>query len=219
MPDFADLRREMVGTQLVSRGIRSERILEAFLRVPRHLFVREEDVDRAHSDHPLPLGFDQTISQPYIVALTLDRLDPQPGDRVLEIGTGSGYQTALLAGLCREVFSIERLAPLAKSARARLEALGYSNIHFKVDDGTLGWPEQAPFDRIAVSAASPEIPAALTSQLAERGKLVIPVGGPGRQDLMVVTRTASGLEKANAGECVFVKLIGQGGWREERPEK
>ncbi|KAF0241214.1 MAG: protein-L-isoaspartate(D-aspartate) [Planctomycetota bacterium] len=219
MPDFADSRREMVGTQLVSRGIRGERILEAFLRVPRHLFVREEDVDRAHSDHPLSLGYDQTISQPYIVALTLERLDPQPGDKVLEIGTGSGYQTALLAGLCREIFTIERLAPLAKSARARLEALGHSNIQFKVDDGTLGWPDQAPFDRIVVSAASPEIPPALTSQLAVGGKLVIPVGGPGRQDLMVVTRTESGLEKANAGECVFVKLIGQGGWREERPEK
>ena len=219
MPDFADLRREMVGTQLVSRGIRSERVLEAFLRVPRHLFVREEDVDRAHSDHPLPLAHDQTISQPYIVALTLERLDAQPGDRVLEIGTGSGYQTALLAGLAREIFTVERLAPLAKSARARLEALGCTNIRFKVGDGSLGWPEQAPFDRIAVSASSPDIPPALTAQLADGGRLVIPVGGPGRQDLMVVTRTARGLERANAGECVFVKLIGQGGWREERPEK
>ena len=219
MPDFADLRREMVATQLVSRGIRNERVLEAFLRVPRHLFVLEEDVDRAHSDHPLPLGHEQTISQPYIVALTLDRLDAGPTDRVLEIGTGSGYQTALLAGLAREVFTVERLPKLAKSARTRLDALGYENIRFKVDDGTLGWPEHAPFDRIAVSASSPDIPPALATQLAVGGRLVIPVGGPGRQDLIVVTRTARGLEKANAGECVFVKLIGQGGWREERPEK
>lgn len=219
MPDFQDQRRELVATQLVSRGIRNPKVLGAFEKVPRHLFVREEDVDRAYEDHPLPLTLGQTISQPYIVALTLERLDPQPGDRVLEIGTGSGYQTALLAEICREVFTVERLAPLAKSARARLEALGYDRIQYKIDDGTLGWPEKSPFDRIAVSAAGPEIPKALTDQLAPGGRLVIPVGGPGRQDLMVVTRTPAGLEKTNAGECVFVKLIGKGGWREERPEK
>lgn len=219
MPDFGDLRREMVATQIASRGIRNPRILDAFLKVPRHLFVREEDTDRAYSDHPLPLAQGQTISQPFIVALTLDRLDPKPGDRVLEIGTGSGYQTALLAELCREVHTVERLAPLAKTARARLEALGYANVSFHVGDGTLGWPEAAPFDRIAVSAAGPAIPPALTDQLAPGGRLVIPVGGPGRQDLLVVTRTPAGLETSNAGECVFVKLIGQGGWREERPEK
>jgi protein-L-isoaspartate(D-aspartate) O-methyltransferase len=217
MPDFADLRRDMVGTQLISRGIRDERVLGAFLKVPRHLFVREEDVDRAHSDHPLPLAHDQTISQPYIVALTLEQLDAQPGDRVLEIGTGSGYQTALLAGLAQEVFTVERIAPLAKSARARLEALGYRNIHYKVDDGTLGWPEEAPFDRIAVSAAAPEIPKALTDQLKVGGRLVIPVGGSTRQELIVVKRTPNGLEKTNAGECVFVKLIGQAGWKSDRP--
>ncbi|MEK7467046.1 MAG: protein-L-isoaspartate(D-aspartate) O-methyltransferase [Planctomycetota bacterium] len=218
MPDFADLRREMVATQIASRGIRSERILDAFLKVPRHLFVREVDVDRAHIDHPLPLDHDQTISQPYIVALTLERLDAQPGDRVLEIGTGSGYQTALLAELAREVLTVERIAPLAKTARARLDALGYTNIRFKVDDGTLGWPGQAPFDRIAVSASSPEIPPALSAQLAVGGRMVIPIGGPGRQDLIVVTRTPGGFEKSNAGECVFVKLIGEGGWRQHRPQ-
>lgn len=219
MPDFEDMRRELVATQLASRGIRNPRVLDAFLRVPRHLFVREEDVDRAYEDHPLPLTQGQTISQPYIVALTLEHLDPQPADRVLEIGTGSGYQTALLAELCAEVFTVERLAPLAKTARARLEALGYDRIHYKVDDGTLGWPERAPFHRIAVSAAGPEIPSALTDQLSVGGRLVVPVGGPERQHLMVVTRTPAGLEKTNAGECIFVKLIGKGGWREERPEK
>ena len=219
MPDFADQRREMVSNQIADRGIREPEILEAFLQVPRHLFVREDDVDRAYSDHPLPIGLGQTVSQPYIVALSIQKLGLRPEHRVLEIGTGSGYQTALLAELAREVWTVERLPALASPAKSRLDALGYSNIRFLVADGSLGWPDQAPFDRIVVSAAAPSIPSSLTAQLAPGGRLVIPVGGADTQVLTIVTRTDRGLETSNAGECLFVKLYGQGGWREERPEK
>lgn len=218
MRDFLDERREMVSDQLVSRGIRNERIVNAFLKVPRHLFVREDDVDRAYVDHPLAIGHGQTISQPYIVAAGLDALGFENVGKCLEIGTGSGYQTALLAELCGAVWTIERIGALARVARSRLDALGYTNVHFRTGDGTLGWPEEAPFDRIVVSAAAPEVPQQLVAQIAVGGRMVVPVGSAFRQTLTVVTRSEKGPEFSDAGGCVFVKLIGQGGWREERPE-
>jgi protein-L-isoaspartate(D-aspartate) O-methyltransferase len=210
-----DRRRDMVTDQLASRNIGDPRVLDAFLRVPRHLFVREDDVDRAYADRPLEIGDGQTISQPYIVALTLQLARIAPAHRVLEIGTGSGYQTALLALLAGEVFTIERIEPLAALARRRLDALGAAGVRFRVGDGTLGWPEAGPFDAIVVSAGGPKVPEALTAQLAPGGRLVIPVGPHGRQELVVVERTQKGLVTTSEGECTFVKLIGEGGWSEK----
>jgi len=218
MRDHLDERREMVSDQLAARGISDPRVLQAFLKIPRHLFVREDDVDRAYADHPLAIGHAQTISQPYIVALGLQVLGFLGGEKTLEIGTGSGYQTAVLAELAGSVFTIERIPALARIARSRLDALNYRNVGFRTGDGSLGWPEEAPFDRIVVSAGAPEVPQALVGQLAVGGKMVVPVGSPFRQALTVVTRTEKGMETSDAGGCVFVKLIGQGGWREERPE-
>jgi protein-L-isoaspartate(D-aspartate) O-methyltransferase len=217
MSDPGDRRRDMVSDQLAARGIRDARVLDAFLQVPRHLFVREDDVDRAYADRPLDIGSGQTISQPYIVALTLQLARLDPSHRVLEIGTGSGYQTALLSRLARQVFSVERLEPLAALARARLQALGASNVSFRTGDGTLGWPEAAPFDRIVVSAGGPKVPETLLEQLAHGGLLVMPVGPHGRQDLVAVEKTEKGLATTSAGECTFVRLIGEEGWTEEPP--
>ena len=185
-------REKMVRTQLAERGLRDPRVLDAMRIVPRHEFVPEGLRADAYEDHPLPIGEGQTISQPYIVAAMLEHLSLRPTDRVLEVGTGSGYVTALLSVLCAEVFSVERHAPLAAAAEATLRRLGYSNVSLKVADGSLGWSEHAPFDAILVSAAAAEVPVPLFEQLREGGRMMIPVGSPESQELQLIRKiTAS----------------------------
>ncbi len=210
----AATRKRMVQTQLVSRGIRDARVLLAMSKVPRHLFVEEALRGQAYGDFPLPIGEQQTISQPYIVALMTEALELLGTEKVLEIGAGSGYQAAILAELAAQVFSIERIPALASRARRNLESLRYFNVKIKVGDGTLGWPEEAPFDAIIVTAASPAIPQPLLNQLALGGRLVIPVGDCYSQTLTVVRQSPEGLEFDYRGGCRFVKLIGSYGWSE-----
>jgi len=205
-------RRELLA-ELRALGIRDERVLSAMERVPRHLFVPPELVPYAYEDRPLPIGAGQTISQPYIVALSTQALELSPQDRVLEIGTGSGYQAAVLAELAGEVYTVERLPELSQAARERLERLGYRNLHFRVGDGTKGWPDEAPFDAILVTAAAPKVPQSLVEQLAEGGRLVIPIGGRESQDLWLMRRRTRRLEKVYLCPCTFVPLIGEEGWR------
>jgi len=205
----------MVETQIRARGITNPRLLEAMSKIPRHFFVEEALTDQAYNDNPLPIGELQTISQPYMVALMTDALDLKGRERVLEIGTGSGYQTALLAELADQVFSIERIASLANNARLVLDHLGYYNVAIRVGDGTYGWKEEAPFDAILVTAGAPEVPQPLIEQLAIGGRLVLPVGGKYIQDLIKVTRQSedlNDLKKENLGGCRFVDLIGEYGW-------
>jgi protein-L-isoaspartate(D-aspartate) O-methyltransferase len=211
---FSAARRDMVETQIRRRGVADERVLTAMRKVPRHRFVPEALCAQAYDDHPLPIGEDQTISQPYIVALMTEILELKATDRVLEIGTGSGYQAAVLAELAAQVYSIDRVASLADSAQRLLAALGYKNIHIRVGDGTLGWPEQAPFDAIMVTAGAPKIPRPLTEQLALGGRLVIPVGDRWSQTLTLARQTKDGLKFEYHGGCRFVRLIGKHGWGE-----
>ncbi len=206
----------MVNYQLTARGITDSRVLDAMSRVKRHLFVPDEEKGFAYDDRPLFIGSGQTISQPYIVALMTEILDVKADHTILEIGTGSGYQTAILAELGREVYTIERIKALHTQAEERLTALGYKNIHYKLDDGTIGWKEHAPFDRIIVTAAAPEIPERLFSQLQVEGRMVIPVGGKIRQDLQLVIKRSNGDRKIiNHGGCLFVPLIGKEGWQND----
>ena len=205
-------RLRMVEEQLVRRGVTDARVLDALRKVPRHLFVEEALRDRAYGDHPLPIGEEQTISQPYIVALMTQLLDLSERDKVLEIGTGSGYQTAVLAELARRVCSIERLPRLAERARALLEQLGYANVWVRVGSGTLGWPDEAPFDRILVTAGGPSVPPPLFQQLAEGGRLVLPLGDPVNQTLTVVEKVRGEMKTQEHGECKFVKLVGKYAW-------
>lgn len=184
-------RTRMIDQQIRGRGVRNERVLEAIARVPRHLFVPEAHRPEAYGDHPLPIGRGQTISQPYIVAYMTELLDPRPEHRVLEIGTGSGYQTAVLAELVREVYSIEIIDELAERARGVLTSLGYTHVRLRTGDGYRGWPEAAPFDGILVTAAPPEIPQALVDQLAVGGTLVVPVGPTGNVQMMTVVRKSA----------------------------
>ncbi|OGP70868.1 MAG: protein-L-isoaspartate O-methyltransferase [Deltaproteobacteria bacterium RBG_13_58_19] len=207
-------RNWMVESQLMRRGITDPRVLAAMRHVARHAFIPPGLRDQAYNDYPLPIGDDQTISQPYIVALMTEALELQETEKVLEIGTGSGYQAAVLAELAKEVFTIERLASLAKSAQEVLESLGYKNIHVRVGDGTLGWREEAPFDGIMVTAGTPQVPQPLLEQLAMGGRLVIPVGDQYSQTLTKVRRTPEGLKYDYLGGCRFVRLIGQHGWWE-----
>ena len=209
---FEIARKRMVDAQIVSRGIRDGATVNAFLSVPRHLFVEEALRNQAYSDYPLPIGNEQTISQPYIVALMTENLMLSPDDRVLEIGTGSGYQTAILAKIAREVFSVERIEELAKKADGLLKQLGYNNVRIRVDDGTQGWIEQCPFDAIVVAAASPDIPRPLIDQLKDGGRLVIPVGGRSSQELVQAVKEGDEVVRRNLGSCRFVKLIGEFGW-------
>jgi protein-L-isoaspartate(D-aspartate) O-methyltransferase len=210
-PYFAE-RRRMVESQLQNRGIRDDRVLEAMLRIPRHEFVSEEYKSQAYADHPIPIGENQTISQPFIVAVSLQALSLQGGESVLEIGTGSGYQTALLAVLARAVYSIERHAALAQSAEGTLDRLGLSNVKLVVGDGSYGLQEFAPYDAILVSAAAPAIPRSLFEQLAEEGRMVIPVGPQHSQELQLVRKRA-GQPVINVIEgCRFVPLIGAEGY-------
>ncbi len=205
-------RKAMVWEQLVPRGIKDERVIQAFLKVPRHEFVPYPDREDSYGDFPLPIGEGQTISQPYMVALMTELLKLQEEDRVLEIGTGSGYQTAILAELAKEVYTVERIEILLERAKKILRRLGYKNIHFRVGDGTLGWEEFAPYNAIIVTAGSPEIPQPLLDQLEEGGRLVIPVGDRYSQVLIRVTRKRRGFKRENFGPCVFVPLIGRFGW-------
>jgi protein-L-isoaspartate(D-aspartate) O-methyltransferase len=213
-------RERMIRVHLRGRGVEDERVLEAFARVPREEFVWEIDRGEAYADHPVRIGEGQTVSQPYMVALMTQWLALEGHERVLEIGTGSGYQTAILAGLAREVFTVERFESLSESAKERLgrlgDRLGPWNIRYRVGDGTLGWPEEAeraPFDAIIVTAGAPEVPKPLKEQLAPGGRLVIPVGPAREQDLLVVTKLADGSFKTDSVcPCIFVKLVGEEGW-------
>jgi len=205
-------RERMVQEQLIKRGITSHRVLEAFRKVPRHLFVEDGLIYQAYGDYPLPISEGQTISQPYIVALMTEALDLQPDDTVLEIGTGSGYQTAILAELAQKVYSIERYGSIASKARKLLDDLGYHNVMIIVGDGTKGYPQKGPYDGIIVTAAAPYVPDPLVAQLKDGGRLIIPVGGEYSQDLLKITKQDENLKKESLGGCRFVKLIGEYGW-------
>ena len=215
MIDFPKTRLKMVEEQIVSRGIKDAKLIAAMKKIPRHLFVEEALQNQAYNDHPLPSGEKQTISQPYMVALMTEALLLTGKEKVLEIGTGSGYQTAIVAELSEKVFSVERIRPLAIRARKLLYELGYFNVEIKIFDGTFGWMQESPFDAIVVTAGSPDIPQPLIDQLAMGGKLVIPVGDAFVQDLFRVTKTEEGVRKEDLGGCRFVKLIGKYGWETE----
>ncbi len=207
-------REEMVRRQLESRDIDDERVLDAFRKVPRHLFVPGRWHGDAYDDHPLSIGEGQTISQPYMVALMTQYLDLKGAEKVLEVGTGSGYQAAILAELCESVVTIERFGTLSVRAKETLDSLGYANITYRVGDGTCGVPEFAPYDGIIVTASSPDVPQPLIDQLAEGGLIVIPVGGGFSQDLFVVRRKGTGVRRESVCKCVFVPLVGKHGFPE-----
>jgi protein-L-isoaspartate(D-aspartate) O-methyltransferase len=207
-------RNRMVDEQIVSRGVKDERVLAAMRKVPRQEFLTEAMRGMAYADNALPLGEGQTMSQPYMVALMSALLDLRGEERVLEIGTGSGYQAAVLAELCGKVYTVERIKTLADKARAVLDRLGYRSVAIKVYDGTYGWKEMAPFDAIMVTAGSPDIPAPLVEQLKEGGRMVIPVGERFGQELVKVTKTPEGVITERNIPCVFVPLIGNHGWKE-----
>jgi protein-L-isoaspartate(D-aspartate) O-methyltransferase len=213
--EFAIPRERMVAEQLVRRGIRDARVLRAMGKVPRHRFVDEALAGRAYGDYPLPIGEHQTISQPYMVALMTEALELAGHERVLEIGTGSGYQTAILAELCNKVYSVERIKSLSDRAIGILDSLGYYNVLVRVGDGSLGWRQEAPFEAILVTAGSPAIPEALVGQLSPKGRLVVPVGDAYGQILRKGVREDDGMRWTDLGGCVFVKLIGDQGWATE----
>jgi protein-L-isoaspartate(D-aspartate) O-methyltransferase len=219
MDRYAKQRKKMVDAQIRSRGMTDERVLRAMEKIPRHLFVDAGLVDQAYNDNPLPIGEKQTISQPYIVAIMTEALELKGREKVLELGTGSGYQAAILAELADRVFTIERIASLAQKARKLLESLNYYNVVIRVGDGTYGWREEAPFDAILVAAGSPSIPRTLVEQLAVGGRLVIPVGGRASQSLIKLTRLSAdpeNVKKEDLGGCRFVSLIGEHGWKMEQ---
>ncbi|HEY3064385.1 MAG TPA: protein-L-isoaspartate(D-aspartate) O-methyltransferase [Methylomirabilota bacterium] len=209
---FERERARMVEEQVARRGVTDARVLAAMRRVPRHLFVQEAFRERAYGDHPLPIGEEQTISQPYIVGLMSSLLQLTGTEKVLEVGTGSGYQTAVLAELARRVCSIERLPGLAMRARALLEGLGYTNVWVRVGNGTLGWPDEAPFDRILVAAGGPSVPPPLFDQLADGGRMVVPVGDAANQTLTLVENAGGQMRTQAFGDCSFVKLVGKYAW-------
>ena len=210
--DFEALRKFMVQTQLIPRGIQDRRVLDAMRKVPRHLFVDEAIQFKAYDDMALSIGENQTISQPYMVAIMTELLELKGDEKVLEVGTGSGYQAAILAELAKEVFSVERIASLAGHAEERLHAIGYTNIHIKIDDGTLGWPEESPFDRIIITAGAPKVPEPLTGQLSENGMLLAPVGDRFSQQLVKMQKIKGTIMEEFYTPCVFVPLIGKHGW-------
>ncbi len=212
--DYRHARERMIKNQLIPRGITDTRVLQAMVKVHRHLFIEEAIAGEAYGDHPLPIGQKQTISQPYIVALMTQILKLKGTEKVLEIGTGSGYQTAILAELSEKVYTIERIRPLMEKARYLLNALDYTNILFKYYDGTLGWKQYAPFDAIIVTAGAPQIPENLVDQLAEGGRMVVPVGGKTSQELIEIIKAKNGYRTVKHGGCRFVDLIGAHGWKE-----
>jgi len=213
--DFKKERLAMVEDQLRRRGIHDQRVLEAMAKIPRHSFVSPEYQAAAYEDRPLPIGEGQTISQPYMVAVMTQSLELTGGERVLEIGTGSGYQTATLAELAKTIFTVERIQVLIQRAQKVLQNLGYENIFFLHGDGTKGWREDSPFEGIIVTAGAPEVPQMLTSQLADGGRLVIPVGPRYTQTLYKVTRKGNRFMEEDITGCVFVPLLGDFGWKEE----
>ncbi|HPP30094.1 MAG TPA: protein-L-isoaspartate(D-aspartate) O-methyltransferase [bacterium] len=210
--DFGKMRRIMVKNQIVARGIRDKRVIDAFLKVPRERFVPEHLKEYAYEDGPLSIGKGQTISQPYIVALMTECLELKGKEKVLEVGTGSGYQAAIIAEMGCDVYSVERIPELARRAKRVLEELGY-NVKIKIGDGTLGWDDFAPYDRIIVTAAGPEIPPSLYNQLKEGGSIIMPVGDRYFQDLILVKKLGNRMEKKNFGGCQFVLLRGIEGWK------
>jgi protein-L-isoaspartate(D-aspartate) O-methyltransferase len=215
MKDFAGLRRQMINTQLAARGIQDPAVLKAMNRVPREAFIPADKVEFAYVDSPLPIGQGQTISQPYIVALMTEALELAADERVLEIGTGSGYAAAILSRIAEEVYTVERHLKLARAAEARFRQLGYDNIHVHIGDGTLGWAEHAPYDGIVVTAGGPTVPEPLLDQLRVGGRLVIPVGPTrGLQELMRVRRSdKNDYRQENLGSVRFVPLVGEVGWK------
>jgi len=210
--DFNLSRERMVKNQLIARGIKDEGVLRAMGKIPRYLFIEDALYGEAYNDHPVPIGEKQTISQPYIVALMTEALELKGDENTLEIGTGSGYQTAILAELSSRVYTIERIKSLMGNARKVLSELGYDNILFRAFDGTLGWKEYAPFDAIMVTAGAPHIAKPLIDQLADNGRMIIPVGDKYTQELIKVVRRGEDLEQKSLGGCRFVNLIGVHGW-------
>jgi protein-L-isoaspartate(D-aspartate) O-methyltransferase len=206
-------REEMVKNQIKARGITDPKVLSALRRVPRHLFVSEALEDQAYGDFPLPIGEQQTISQPYIVAEMTQALQLNKDDRVLELGTGSGYQAAVIAEIAYRIYTIERIHTLYVKTRALLDRLNYHNIVTRYSDGTTGWMDESPFDAIIVTAGAPEIPAPLINQLAMGGRMVIPVGDKHTQELIKLHRSEKGIHKTSLGGCRFVKLVGEYGWK------
>lgn len=216
MNKFERARKQMVKSQIVRRGLRDERLLAAFESVPRHLFVPEEYRYSAYDDSPLPIGFSQTISQPYIVALMTDLLKLKGDERVLEIGTGSGYQAAILGMMAKEVHTVEYLPELATASAKLLKELGFDNIHVHVGDGSLGWPEAAPYNGILVAAAAPQAPNTLLDQLTEGGRLILPVGGRGKQNLEVWEKVEDEYINNIETAVAFVPLRGEEGWDQKK---
>lgn len=215
MNAYDSKRQYMVETQIAARGIKDKRVIDALRKIPRHLFLDEALWPQAYEDHAMPIGEKQTISQPYIVALMTEALQVTDRKKILEIGTGSGYQTAILAEIADQVYSIERIHSIAKRARKVFDKLQYRNVVITIGDGTSGWKEHSPYDGIIVTAASPNIPKPLLEQLVIGGRLVIPIGDESSQDLMVYTKEAKNdFTEENYGGCRFVKLVGEYGWRE-----
>jgi len=212
------IRRERMVTRLIEpRGVDDARVLAAMRKIPRHRFVEEALADKAYGDHALPIGRGQTISQPIIVARMAQIMELQPGDAVLEIGTGSGYQSAVLSCLVHRVYTVERIADLSQQARGTIRALGIENVHFKVFDGTYGWSEFGPYDAILVTAATPQVPDPLRKQLRDGGRLVVPVGPPDRQVLRMLRRkSATRFVEEDHGPVAFVPLVGRYGFEEQR---
>jgi protein-L-isoaspartate(D-aspartate) O-methyltransferase len=215
MDKYRKQRIKMVDSQIRSRGVGDERLLKVIEMIPRHLFVDEGLINQAYNDNPLPIGERQTISQPYIVALMTEALELKGDEKVLEIGTGCGYQSAVLSKLVDRVFSIERIASLASRARTLLDSLGCFNVLIRVGDGTYGWKEESPFDAIIITAGAPDVPRPFLEQLAVGGRLVVPVGSQQSQTLLKLTRLSEDLEdikKEDLGGCRFVNLVGEHGW-------
>ena len=211
---YQPLLEEMISDQLVDRGISGDRIIEAFRSNPRHLFVPEKSREKAYADRPLPIESGQTISQPYIVALMTETLDPSPDDSVLEIGTGSGFQTAILASLASKVFTVERKEILLEKAKEVHGKLGLKNICYREGDGTKGWEEYSPFDRILGTGSVPEVPAPFVDQLKDGGRMVLPVGGRRQQRLTLVKKTDGEITRQESSYCSFLPLIGENGWQD-----
>lgn len=212
--NFSKERKSMVENQIKARGIEDEKLLSAFSKVKRHLFVPNPTKSLSYSDRPLSIGEGQTISQPYIVALMMNLSNLKSSDIVLDIGTGSGYQTALLAEIAEKVYTIERIKTLSKDAENRLQKIGYKNIYFQIGDGTLGWKSEKniKFDAIIISAAAPQIPENLVKQLKENGRMILPLGRHFSQDLVRITKKKNKIQKEKFGGCMFVPLIGKDGW-------
>ena len=216
--DYENLRKRMVEEQLIPRGIKNQRVLGVFYKIERHKFIPEDLRNSAYADFPVPIGEGQTISQPYIVALMTEYLGLTGKEKVLEIGTGSGYQTAILSELAGEIYSVERFEVLAGRAQTILNELGYKNIKVKAGDGTLGWEEAAPFDRIIITAASPKIPLPLIEQLADNGKLILPLGESFSQVLTLLEKKEGKLKSIDICGCVFVPLVGKHGWSNKKDD-